>query len=276
MYLHDSPTPEAVELAVDTCPDPFCDCGAFTLRLTTRRWGSPLVVQLDIRTMAVDDTGMSLLSTEQQDLVDRVVERLKGTDRHLLLQVFHDDKAAQIASPAIDDAVTSFQFDRIQTAGDFVQFRSILRFAPAHMFGLGSQRYAVEDAYCVCVGCACTRAILHIYPVDKACKRQDLGMRTFLVNFGIGQWSDGSGQPPAGKAAALVRALRGSKPNIESFFAQRQKKLAGIFKNSIERHRPDLLNLKSKSEPPARKTKVGRNAPCPCGSGNKSKRCCMH
>ena len=36
---------------------------------------------------------------------------------------------------------------------------------------------------------------------------------------------------------------------------------------------PPLL-LSKKEEPPP-KTKIGRNDPCPCGSGKKFKRCCM-
>ena len=39
---------------------------------------------------------------------------------------------------------------------------------------------------------------------------------------------------------------------------------------------PDVMHaLRAQSSgPPARSVKVGRNAPCPCGSGRKFKKCC--
>jgi len=35
-----------------------------------------------------------------------------------------------------------------------------------------------------------------------------------------------------------------------------------------------LAKMRSRSSPPARQSKVGRNDPCPCGSGQKYKHCC--
>lgn len=40
------------------------------------------------------------------------------------------------------------------------------------------------------------------------------------------------------------------------------------------RRRGDGDPLGSKGEPLAAAPRVGRNEPCPCGSGKKSKRCC--
>jgi uncharacterized protein len=37
-----------------------------------------------------------------------------------------------------------------------------------------------------------------------------------------------------------------------------------------------LAKIRSRANPPLRQAKVGRNDPCPCGSGQKYKRCCSN
>jgi uncharacterized protein YecA (UPF0149 family) len=43
-------------------------------------------------------------------------------------------------------------------------------------------------------------------------------------------------------------------------------------KTEIESESKDKATVKA---PPVRSDKVGRNEPCPCGSGKKYKRCCL-
>ena len=66
---------------------------------------------------------------------------------------------------------------------------------------------------------------------------------------------------------------------------ERLKEVASIFEEKgwkvaieLEPDKPedtaDLERLLNPQQPVAAKKKVGRNEPCPCGSGNKFKKCC--
>ncbi|USD67861.1 SEC-C domain-containing protein [Vibrio sp. SCSIO 43136] len=44
---------------------------------------------------------------------------------------------------------------------------------------------------------------------------------------------------------------------------------------SPEHHKEDVRKISFGKQPQIERKKVGRNEPCPCGSGKKYKRCCI-
>ncbi len=53
-------------------------------------------------------------------------------------------------------------------------------------------------------------------------------------------------------------------------YVERIKRHYRMFKDLIEEENKDVTSMRSDS-----RVKIGRNDPCPCGSGKKYKRCCM-
>ena len=53
----------------------------------------------------------------------------------------------------------------------------------------------------------------------------------------------------------------------EPFLGDMREMLAEIIEEDLEDHRPENAQVR-------KKRKIGRNEPCPCGSGKKYKRCC--
>jgi uncharacterized protein len=84
------------------------------------------------------------------------------------------------------------------------------------------------------------------------------------------------------KADLDVIALHGTEENSEKLDELTEEEYIA----SIERIQPAALRLyqywvDNPQQPEAKKpivngTKVGRNDPCPCGSGKKFKSCCLH
>lgn len=70
--------------------------------------------------------------------------------------------------------------------------------------------------------------------------------------------------------------------NMTTEEAERQEKLRReFFKHETEEGVNALMDerlkqLEGKGETLVRRVKVGRNDPCPCGSGRKFKKCCVH
>ncbi len=73
---------------------------------------------------------------------------------------------------------------------------------------------------------------------------------------------------------------KGFKPG-EMTLEEMAQKMADVFPEAMKRyahlgrsiHRA-LLEYRYESQQPVRSTKIGRNEPCPCGSGRKYKKCC--
>lgn len=94
--------------------------------------------------------------------------------------------------------------------------------------------------------------------------------------------TDWSALPEALKADLDLIALHGSEEN----FSRLDELTEEAFHESIAQIRPAALRLYAywaanpqqpePQQPVINGTKVGRNDPCPCGSGKKFKSCCLH
>jgi preprotein translocase subunit SecA len=58
----------------------------------------------------------------------------------------------------------------------------------------------------------------------------------------------------------------------DKYYIERIKRHYRMFKDLIEKENRNETSIKPDKKV---KIKIGRNAPCPCGSGKKYKRCCM-
>ncbi|MFV8201490.1 aromatic amino acid transport family protein, partial [Enterobacter cloacae complex sp.6700005] len=109
------------------------------------------------------------------------------------------------------------------------------------------------------------------------------GTPMLCVVFGCGvALTDWSSLPEALEADLAVIALHGTEENSEKLDALTEEE----YMASIESIQPAALRLynywvANPQQPEAKKpivngSKVGRNDPCPCGSGKKFKSCCLH
>ena len=84
----------------------------------------------------------------------------------------------------------------------------------------------------------------------------------------------------------ILNAIDEFAPDLDSDFwhidlneyVEAYARLGGVLPATTQRRCDDLLALRKKQRPqPVRAPeKVGRNDPCPCGSGLKYKKCCLH
>jgi len=61
----------------------------------------------------------------------------------------------------------------------------------------------------------------------------------------------------------LLESLKNARPDLDSLLAKRQGLLRRLCGRTVKRQTL-----------PTATPKIGRNDPCPCGSGKKWKRCC--
>lgn len=140
--------------------------------------------------------------------------------------------------------------------GDMVYFDGVYLTGRVDTYLIDGRRFEVADAYCLAPACTCRNMRLAVNEGD-----QRLG--SIVAALDQASWTYRfEGKPELGRVwAAFVRRYPDPRP-----FRKRDKlmKEAG----------PDIL-ANARPAPHVAEPSVGRNAPCPCGSGRKYKRCCL-
>lgn len=133
--------------------------------------------------------------------------------------------------------------------------------------------YVVEDLYCTNPKCKCDEVFLLFARLQETEKGATL-TESFRVLMRLDGSScvDHTSNCSTTVAREILSILLKNEPKLAYTIRWRYKQMKAIGKRSLEGNR-------SGGTPPSRsypnsKPKVGRNEPCPCGSGRKYKRCC--
>lgn len=160
--------------------------------------------------------------------------------------------------------------ENLQEFADSIQLGELIFYA--EVFGTeklfkmrsGDHKYIVFDSYCVVPDCDCTETRLSFTKeTEKSSTDEDF---SFTFDYKNGKVKD--------RFNISSQALK-EIPN--EFTNEMGKILEERHKELKEKLEPYIINkienFKKKSV--FRNRKVGRNEPCPCGSGKKYKKCCL-
>lgn len=123
----------------------------------------------------------------------------------------------------------------------------------------------VQDDYCPNPTCTCREAHVSFSTLEGPA-----GMVTVKFDTGELDMSPEEGWS-LDELHAAWDAYVARWPNYRSRLEERYERLRAAMHNAMRRKVGDFSEV---STPRRREAKVGRNEPCPCGSGRKYKRCC--
>jgi hypothetical protein len=139
------------------------------------------------------------------------------------------------------------------------------------LFNDKSKEYFIDDLYCIDPRCNCETVHLFFIKNDKAVLNSFVARLNFNKGFKIDENTF-----PEKDARKIFKKWQESDPDALDVLKGRYKEIKDIGKNLIEKHTKNgklPVNPKN-SILSTRKDKIGRNDPCPCGSGKKYKKCC--
>ena len=158
-------------------------------------------------------------------------------------------------------------------------------------FEIGSDTWSVLDQYCVIPPCSCQDAVLSFYRHKPGETRADPAFSARLdLDSGDFRREDHGQLAPDDKQ--IVDAFLAGFPGWQHELGLRRSFIRKIATRRVEFPPPRIVatipaaapegdaGLRNESEPvshahaAAVTAKVGRNDPCPCGSGKKYKKCC--
>jgi hypothetical protein len=198
-----------------------------------------------------------------------------------LVAVFFDAKARAFEDFDGTRFTADFPFDEVEQNGTLVRLRQVIPFAPRLAPpAIDGRELIVDEQYCVRPRCTCSCTVVGISeltPEDRdELHRESHRVVDFRIDWQRDQWSvAGREGPPAPSELPLRQALLAANPDLFATLQRRHRMMQTLYATSAAaagrpRSRPEARPAVGHGLP-----KVGRNDPCPCGSGKKAKRCCQ-
>lgn len=273
---------------LQACNDPFCRCAS--IRFVCKPAGdgsSPTSRQartfwLDVENRTVIDTAELRKDPESALLVQAITTELADADWRELFRWFRNMKIYGIETHPLEKIDTAAL--PIVAPGERVGFAEVFPWGRTLEFALGGETWVVDEQYCVQTKCNCMDVALIFLRRSHAAGKTtvpasnlpavDYNYETGAVRD-LGVWPLGA--PPQN---LLTEALRKAVSSLDLQLKLRHTILKALYaRRELAQFEAQLGSLLESSGNQAqslsRAAKIGRNDPCPCGSGRKYKHCCL-
>jgi hypothetical protein len=260
-------------VVITTCTNPVCECNYVTLNCAEEEAGPPaetkpipIKLEMDLlkRTVGVEKAN----SSPAADALARAVSReMAEPDWRLLDREYYSIKARLTESADLKRLVPMFQAEPQVRTGAMVGYYEFLPYARRIEVRVGTQTWLFDDQYCLSCNCrASALSFVHIPEVAPPSGIVKARPFSFRYDYGTARVELLNPLPPGHPSPSqFLDGLKQLQPDIASFLAKRRAVIQGLYQNSL---------VPRPAQPRPAMAKVGRNEPCPCGSGKKYKRCC--
>jgi hypothetical protein len=264
------------ECGFSVCAIPTCPCRSVHLRFSSKPSVGDLPigqqanrqVTLDLDRKGVEPEFRRQALPDQIAFCEKLVGAMDAGDFDFLgnLHFFVKNQLTEEAKPETID----FQFDfaKIESSAQTQTYNKVLPFGNRLYFDIDGQQHVLIDQHCVRVGCNCTDAYLNVLPIGPD---GDFGEPAgiVLLDYAGREWKEVPNEVAPGDLLSLRQRVESAFPDFYTRLAQRHAKLQAVYRHCRQRHLATERAAKI-----ALSKKVGRNDPCPCGSGKKYKKCC--
>jgi len=265
---------ETYTCEISSCKNPVCGCSVAYLTLV------PVYSDVDsLETMQSHDVTIDLYKKKLGYQNDKKVPKDELKFAKLFLQQL-DENDYQILNPLffrlknkiceeapVDLIDVPFDFEDIEYDSAMWAYNDILPYGNQLYVKINDKSFIIYDQYCLQPKCTCTDVFLNLFPIDiKGTK----GIEYCIVNMDYKKkrWEMTEDSPRI-NVAGVKSAIETQIPDLYSQLGKRHKKLKAIYAHNRAK------NYQAANDIQAPMPKVGRNDPCPCGSGKKYKKCCM-
>ncbi len=253
------------------CDNPVCTCGTVHMSfspLGNQDRNHPVPshqVDIDVVRRQVVYKDESRVSKENRAFAKLLFSSLDDVDFQFLWKFYFAYKNEKTEQAPIESIEAVFDFQEVEETGLMYVYRDVLPYGDPLFIRLKGEDCLIFDQYCLKSKCSCTDATLTLVSNDEESDERGKELFTVAVNYRKKQWSAVEEQAVPVDIEAARSAMEDQIPDIYTRLLKRHIKLKGIYAHCKKRHFKQQLQL----------PKVGRNDPCPCGSGKKYKKCCM-
>jgi hypothetical protein len=223
-------------------------------------------VGIDLDAREIDEIFRKRASPENLAFADKLFAALDSADLELLRKLHFalKNRICEEAKPSEIDA--PFDFEAVEGSSALQAYNDILPFGDTFRVNVGDIEYLVLDQYCVRPGCRCTQTHLNLVPIKDDGRAVD-STRAVIVDYDAASWDPIASEPLPCDVAEFRHIMERLSPDFYKSLRARHKKMRAIYAHCRQRGIHALRRRRAEA--------VGRNDPCPCGSGKKYKKCCM-
>jgi len=249
------------------CTNPFCRCRTFDLNLQ-QNGNTKCTFSVDLNKKKLDDS--KKIEPETKKLAKTILKEFTDEDWETLSNLHQVEKIYAMENIDVEtiENLPDFPVDDIERDAILVPYNEIFAFEPL-MISYEGINYFVDDHYCIAGSCKCTETGILFYKITDAEKPiQDNYSPMCWLDYKQNRWRyDGDKD----RLKNLVHTLKETYPDLEKILKERHGVLRALYK----RYKTiNQITTPYDSASIAVSDKIGRNAPCPCGSGKKYKKCC--
>ena len=263
---------EYYECSLLSCDNPVCSCGTVYVNFSPLQHedkNSPISscqVDIDVIQRKLGYKDEDKVSKDNLKFANLLLSKLDDTDFQFLWEGYFAYKNKKTEEATIDSIEADFDYQEVEKNGLMSAYNDILPYGDQMLVTINDINCIIFDQYCLLPGCPCTDTTLTIFLVGEF-KKPGKELCSVALNYKRKHWGaleDGSFSVPIKTVKA---AIEEQIPDFYKRLLKRHIKLKGIYAHCKKKH--------YLTELPLQVPKVGRNAPCPCGSGKKYKKCCL-
>lgn len=249
--------PEGVNVPIGGCTSALCQCGEVKLTFPGPRGPQPAFLDPFARAASPNaDPADAAFSAE-------VAAELTPESWSLLTDVVLAWK--RLDMDAVDAGKGTWTFDEsaVELRGAMVPYTEVFRFSTPALVMLNGQDCYVDESYCVRPECPCTEVAVAVVPRSSPTGGAVFPLAELYFDYHRGTARVHPQRPvTAGELQAICQTLVSQNPAFPNNLAVRHQRMQALYTRSRR-------GVAAMSRP-----QVGRNDPCPCGSGAKYKKCC--
>jgi len=264
---------EKYECIISACENPVCTCETAYLDLIpkqvkeeNREQFPPRKVEIDIAKKSLGYENKKRVPKEDLEFAERFLRKLDENDFQILYKSHFAFKNKISEEASLDSIDAIFEYHEVESNGLMSAYNDVLPYGDQLFVTINGKQCIILDQYCLLPKCSCTDTFLNIFSIDKVGKT---GKELYAasLNYRKKQWKLIEEDLFPVTLKTVRTAIEDQLPNIYKQLHKRHIKLKAIYAHCKKKH----YSPKEELQLP----KVGRNDPCPCGSGKKYKKCCL-
>lgn len=250
------------------CPSPTCRCCDVRITLHDENDGKIGEVLVDVFENRLVPASENMTVPLEPALAKEFIANFDAEDWKVLAQRFYTEKRRVTENLRLQDTATFFSMAEIEMNGEMVAHEEILPYGERLEVSVGGESFWLDDHYCVKSDCDCTNALLVFVATDEQQKNGAKPGEHHAIHLDCrtGKFeTETKGNTTQKEPTDLFNLFLEKYPNLLNMLNRRRKQLIELYAEFRKKH---------PAQRPAVSTKIGRNDPCPCGSGKKYKKCC--
>ncbi len=261
------------ECSFISCSNPVCRCGTIEVALRPLRDknqnGQNLPshrIDIDLIEHMLSSDTENKMHPKELDFANLFLSQLNDKDFEFLFKKHYAHKNKITEQADIDEIDAVFDYEAVEREGEMYAYNDVLPYGDQMHVKVDGEDYLIFDQYCLLPHCSCSDTIIELVSNEDTDIETD-DLCSFTLKYAKKHWEIPEGISYPIDLGMIRSAIEEQNPGFYKRLHTRHKKLKSIY-----------LSCRQKNyshEPVTNTQKIGRNDPCPCGSGKKYKKCCM-